>query len=202
MPRAAFPVELKRLADADALRDAAKDAFVTPLAIDLDQLREQPAGRSRSPQDAAARSGQRDWDAGWPRPRRGAAEGRSQRQRHAAQFATAVLAAEPDCDRRAGHRFESGDTVSAPSSMPASGAAGDRVLLWIALRRIGDVLLTLVPLLLAGAVTLEICVLIGHAAELRQHHRAAAAARRRRRVQDLLRHGVAGRARPTCCSRA
>src|SRR5262249_38961095 len=33
-------------------------------------------------------------------------------------------------------------------------------LLWIALRRVGDVLLTLVPLLLAGVVTLEFCVLI------------------------------------------
>ena len=35
------------------------------------------------------------------------------------------------------------------------------VILWIVLRRIGDVLLTLVPLLLAGLVTLEITVLIG-----------------------------------------
>ena len=34
------------------------------------------------------------------------------------------------------------------------------ILLWITLRRFGDVLLTLVPLLLAGVVTLEICVLI------------------------------------------
>ncbi len=34
------------------------------------------------------------------------------------------------------------------------------VLLWITLRRLGDVLLTLVPLLLACVVTLEICVLI------------------------------------------
>ena len=34
-------------------------------------------------------------------------------------------------------------------------------LLWIVLRRFGDVLLTLVPLLLAGVVTLEVCVLIG-----------------------------------------
>src|SRR5207248_3870948 len=33
------------------------------------------------------------------------------------------------------------------------------ILLFIALRRLTDVLLTLVPLLLAGAVTLEICVL-------------------------------------------
>jgi predicted RND superfamily exporter protein len=35
------------------------------------------------------------------------------------------------------------------------------ILLWIVLRRLGDVLLTLVPLLLAGVVTLELCVLIG-----------------------------------------
>jgi uncharacterized protein len=35
------------------------------------------------------------------------------------------------------------------------------VLLWITLRRFTDVLLTLVPLLLAGVVTLELCVLFG-----------------------------------------
>jgi predicted RND superfamily exporter protein len=35
------------------------------------------------------------------------------------------------------------------------------ILLWCALRRFGDVLLTLVPLILAGVLTLEICVLIG-----------------------------------------
>jgi hopanoid biosynthesis associated RND transporter like protein HpnN len=34
------------------------------------------------------------------------------------------------------------------------------ILLWLALRRIGDVALTLAPLLLAGVYTLEICVLI------------------------------------------
>ncbi|MFZ3224783.1 MAG: MMPL family transporter, partial [Xanthobacteraceae bacterium] len=34
------------------------------------------------------------------------------------------------------------------------------ILLWITLRRLSDVLLTLVPLLLAGVVTLEICVLV------------------------------------------
>src|SRR6185437_13845694 len=35
------------------------------------------------------------------------------------------------------------------------------VLLWLTLRRLSDVLLTLVPLLVAGAVTLEICALTG-----------------------------------------
>ena len=34
------------------------------------------------------------------------------------------------------------------------------LLLWITLRRLGDVLLTLIPLLVAGVVTLEICVVI------------------------------------------
>jgi hopanoid biosynthesis associated RND transporter like protein HpnN len=34
------------------------------------------------------------------------------------------------------------------------------VLLWLTLRRVGDVLLTLIPLLVAGVVTLEICVVI------------------------------------------
>jgi predicted RND superfamily exporter protein len=35
------------------------------------------------------------------------------------------------------------------------------LLLWLVLRRIGDVLLTLIPLALAGVVTLEVTVLIG-----------------------------------------
>ena len=35
------------------------------------------------------------------------------------------------------------------------------ILLWIVLKRFGDVLLTLIPLLVAGLITLEICVLIG-----------------------------------------
>ena len=35
------------------------------------------------------------------------------------------------------------------------------VMLWITLRRFGDVLLTLVPLIVAGAVTMELMVLLG-----------------------------------------
>ena len=37
------------------------------------------------------------------------------------------------------------------------------ILLWLVLRRIGDVLLTLIPLLVAAAATLEICALSGFA---------------------------------------
>jgi predicted RND superfamily exporter protein len=56
----------------------------------------------------------------------------------------------------------SGETVTS-AFLQAGGYAllSIAILLWIVLRRLGDVLLTLVPLLLAGLVTLEICVLIG-----------------------------------------
>ena len=66
------------------------------------------------------------------------------------------------------------------------------LILFIVLRRWTDVLLTLVPLLVAIVVDARNLRGDRAAAELRQHHRAAASARRRRRVQDLLRHGVAG----------
>ena len=57
--------------------------------------------------------------------------------------------------------FKSGDTV-----VKAFVHAGIwalvviSLLLWLTLRRITDVLMTMVPLLVAGAVTLELCVLI------------------------------------------
>jgi hopanoid biosynthesis associated RND transporter like protein HpnN len=78
------------------------------------------------------------------------------------KFADAVLAAEPTAIGGPVSILKSGDTV-----VRAFVHAGIwallviSVLLWLALRRITDVLLTLVPLLVAGAVTLEICVLIG-----------------------------------------
>jgi uncharacterized protein len=78
------------------------------------------------------------------------------------QFASSVLAAEPSATGPAVSYYESGRTV-VRSFVEAGGWAllAIAVLLWIALRRITDVLLTLVPLLVAGVVTLELCVLIG-----------------------------------------
>ena len=66
------------------------------------------------------------------------------------------------------------------------------LILFVTLRRWVDVALTLVPLMVAIVVTLEICVVDRARTQLRQHHRLAAVARRRRRVQNLLRHGVEG----------
>jgi predicted RND superfamily exporter protein len=57
---------------------------------------------------------------------------------------------------------ESGKTVVQAFAIAGALAFGSiAILLFIVLRRVSDVLLTLVPLLLAGLVTLEICVLIG-----------------------------------------
>jgi predicted RND superfamily exporter protein len=78
------------------------------------------------------------------------------------RFASAVLAAEPTAVGGPVSILKSGDTVvqafvhAGIYSLLVIG-----ILLWITLRRITDVLMTLVPLLVAGAVTLEICVLIG-----------------------------------------
>ncbi len=77
------------------------------------------------------------------------------------KFAAAMLAAEPTAVGGPVSILKSGDTI-----VKAFIHAGlwallvISLLLWLALRRITDVLLTLVPLLVAGAVTLEICVLI------------------------------------------
>ena len=78
------------------------------------------------------------------------------------RFADAVLAAEPNAIGGPVSILKSGDTI-----VKAFIHAGIwallviSLLLWLALRRVTDVLMTMVPLLVAGAVTLELCVLIG-----------------------------------------
>ena len=77
-------------------------------------------------------------------------------------FARAVLAVEPDASGGPISILESGNTIVRAFIEAGAWALGSiAILLWITLRRFGDVLLTLIPLMLAGAVTLEICVLIG-----------------------------------------
>jgi hopanoid biosynthesis associated RND transporter like protein HpnN len=78
------------------------------------------------------------------------------------KFARAVLAVQPDATGGPISILESGDTI-VRAFIQAGGWAllSIAVLLWIVLRRFGDVLLTIVPLLLAGVVTLELCVVIG-----------------------------------------
>jgi len=78
------------------------------------------------------------------------------------KFARAVLAVEPAATGGPISILESGDTiVRAFFEAGAWALISIMILLWIVLRRFGDVLLTIVPLLLAGVVTLELCVVLG-----------------------------------------
>lgn len=75
-------------------------------------------------------------------------------------FARAVLAAEPTATGRAIEILNWAETM-VTSLIAAAGIARGAiaVILFIPLRRIGDVLLTLIPLVVAAHATLEICAL-------------------------------------------
>jgi predicted RND superfamily exporter protein len=77
-------------------------------------------------------------------------------------FAEAVLKVEPNATGVAIEIYEWGRTVTeAFAKAGILALCSIAILLWLVLRRIGDVLLTLIPLLVAAAVTLEICGLTG-----------------------------------------
>ena len=154
---------LSRLADSSqSVRDKTQAIFVTPLKIVLDQLKNalqaQPVSLKTLPADLV-----RGWKTkdGLTRveaqPRGDPNDNDTLRK-----FAGAVLAAEPNAIGGPVSILKSGDTVVKAfihAGLTALVVIG--FLLWLTLRRITDVLLTLVPLLVAGAVTMEICVLIG-----------------------------------------
>jgi hopanoid biosynthesis associated RND transporter like protein HpnN len=163
-------VASRRLADAlsklaesnQATRDKTQAIFVKPLKLVLDQLKKsmqaQPVSLKTLPPDLVNSWKTKD---GLQRvealPRGDPNDNDTLRK-----FASAVLAAEPNAIGGPVSILKSGDTV-----VKAFIHAGIwalvviSLLLWLTLRRITDVLLTLVPLLVAGAVTMEICVLIG-----------------------------------------
>ena len=74
-------------------------------------------------------------------------------------FATSVLAVEPNATGPAVFLYEARNTVvRAFIEAGIFALSAIAILLWIALRRMGDVVLTLLPLIVAGVVTLELCV--------------------------------------------
>jgi hypothetical protein len=78
------------------------------------------------------------------------------------KFASAVLRVEPNATGFTILVYEARNTVlTAFMQAGVFALAAIALLLWIALRRFGDVLLTLIPLVVAGLVTLELCALIG-----------------------------------------
>ncbi len=155
--------DLERLAAADqGTRARAAAVFLTPLAYALEATRKllqaEPVTEANIPQDFAH---------DWIRP-----DGLARLQVHPRgdpndnetlrAFARAVQAVEPAANGGPITILEAGRTVtSAFMQAGAMALVSIALMLWITLRRIGDVLLTLIPLLVAGVVTLEICVVIG-----------------------------------------
>ncbi|MFY9957892.1 MMPL family transporter [Bradyrhizobium sp.] len=154
---------LSKLAESDeTTRDKAQAIFVTPLQVVLDQLRSslqaQPVSLKTLPSDIVSAWKAKDGLMRVEALPRGDPNDNDNLRR----FANAVLVAEPTAIGGPVSILKSGDTVVRAfihAGIYALVVIG--LLLWITLRRITDVLLTLVPLLVAGAVTLEICVLIG-----------------------------------------
>ena len=153
---------LLRLAQVDPpLRKQAETTIVEPLRFSLDQLRQE-----LKPQRITIETLPRDLAREWLTP-----DGRARVQvlpqgdpddtAVLRDFVTAVLGVEPNATGQAVALYEAGNTVvRAFIEAGIFALAAIALLLWIVLRRIGDVLLTLVPLLVAGVVTLELCVVI------------------------------------------
>jgi hopanoid biosynthesis associated RND transporter like protein HpnN len=147
---------------AQDLRAKTADAFLPPLQIALKglaaSLTAQPVTRESLPPALV-----REWVAPDGRARVSVApKGNPSDNEQMRRFARAVLAVEPTAIEGPISVLEAGDTVVRAfieAGFWAMLSIG--LLLWIVLRRIGDVLLTLIPLILAGVVTLQICVLIG-----------------------------------------
>ncbi|QQO12934.1 MMPL family transporter [Bradyrhizobium diazoefficiens] len=154
---------LEKLANGDeATRNKAQDVFVTPMKIVFDQLRNAmqagPVTLNSLPPDLVSAWKSKD---GIIRVE-ALPKGDPNDNETLRKFAAAVLAAEPTAIGGPVSILKSGDTVVRAfihAGVYALLVIG--LLLWITLRRFVDVLMTLVPLLVAGAVTLEICVLIG-----------------------------------------
>jgi hopanoid biosynthesis associated RND transporter like protein HpnN len=153
---------LTRLAQSDAAtRERASAAFVSTLTIALDQLRSalhaQRVTAENLPRDLAE-----DWVSADGHARvEVLPKGDPNDSEVLRRFALAVQAAEPSATGAAISFYESARTIMR-SLIEAAGWAllSIAIILWITLRRITDVLLTLVPLIMAGTLTLELCVLL------------------------------------------
>jgi len=152
---------LKQLATADALvRAKAEAALLPPLVHDLERLR-----KSLTPELVTAKTLPADLVRAWVLPDGRARvqampKGDANNTEVLRDFATAILAAEPSAAGAAVSYYESGKTITnAFLQAGLLALVAIAILLAVALRRWTDVLLTLVPLVLAGLVTLEVCVL-------------------------------------------
>ena len=143
-------------------RVRATNAFIIPLEMDLDSLRQSLRAKlinlKSLPQGLL-----RDWVTQDGRERVDILpKGNPNDDKTIAAFARAVLVAEPAATGQAIEILKWAETMIKSLIQAATIAfCAIAILLWIPLRRIGDVLLTLVPLLVAALATLEICALTG-----------------------------------------
>jgi hopanoid biosynthesis associated RND transporter like protein HpnN len=153
---------LSRVAKGDpALRNRSEAAFVPSLKVTMDELRNGLKAQQVT-LDALPDDLKRDWTTQDGRalievmPKGDPNDNEVMRK-----FADAVRRIEPTATGSPVSLQESGRTVvRAFIEAGIFALVSITILLWVVLRRFSDVLLTLVPLLLAGVVTLEICVLI------------------------------------------
>ena len=154
---------LSQLASADAaLRAQAEKVFIAPLQSAFDDLRNLLQATRITDQTIPREFGQ-EWIKDDGRARvQVYPKGDPNDNEVLRRFARAVQAVEPTASGGPIAILEAGrSVVTAFIQAGVMAVISITILLWIALRRFGDVLLTLVPLLLAGVVTLEICVAIG-----------------------------------------
>ena len=150
---------LTQLAEADPLaRMRAETAVTAPLRISLDQLRQELKPErittENIPPDVAGEWVTTDGHARVQVLPKGDPEDTEVLR----GFATSVLAVEPNATGPAVFLYEARNTVvRAFIEAGIFALSAIAILLWIALRRMGDVVLTLLPLLVAGVVTLELC---------------------------------------------
>jgi hypothetical protein len=153
---------MSALAKADpATRQRTEMVFVQPLHTALDDLRDLFKAKEITRDDLPPELvGQWVTTAGQARIDV-APQGDSNDNTVLRNFASAVLAVAPNAIEGPISILEARKAiVSAFIEAGACALLSIGILLWITLRRFSDVLLTLVPLLLAGVVTLEICVLV------------------------------------------
>jgi hopanoid biosynthesis associated RND transporter like protein HpnN len=143
-------------------RMRAKTAFIVPLETATGQLRGF-LGAEKVTKDNLPQGLKQQWLAADGRARvEITPKGNTDDTEVLRQFARAILSVYPSATGGPISILESSRTVvRAFFEAGFYALISIAILLWIVLRRFGDVLLTLVPLLLAGVVTLEICVLIG-----------------------------------------
>ncbi|HEX3953378.1 MAG TPA: MMPL family transporter [Stellaceae bacterium] len=151
---------LVKLATADAAaRQRATAAFVVPLHVSLDGLRQ-----AMNPQPVTLATIPVSLKRAWLAPDGQARiqvlpKGDPDNTKVLRSFVSSVLAVAPNATGPAVTLFEAGNTIlRAFIEAGIIALVGIFLLLWVTLRRLTDVLMTLAPLLVAAVVTLELCV--------------------------------------------